>query len=329
MSDQSLSQKLEALDGGTDFTDPNVYATLLGYNDEPQPDATPAPQGETAAPAPAQAEPAAVESNPAPAVAEPKEGEIAGVLTKDGKHLMPYSVVQNLRQTAQTQAERIAELQAALEKANAEKQAQADGTSTADSQAKADAALLQFTEDELADLEAIPAAAKLVKGVQALQAKLNEVQTIAPAAAPAAPAAAPNRDAIQTTIDSMPLLATWQAKGGELWTQAVQMDNDLQSDPQWAGKPMAERFEEVQRRIATDYGFSVPSTPRGNSAPAPQPRSNPQPEAREVMPTLSDFSGGTAGIGDPMAGATVGQMVDKATKTMSVEELRKWVGLSY
>lgn len=329
MSDQTLTQKLEALEGGTDFSDPNLYADLLGYNEAEQPAAAPAPQGDTAAPAPApEAAPAAAESNPAPAVAEPKEGAIAGVLTKDGKHVMPFSVVQNLRQTTHDQAARIAELQTALEQANAEKQAQADGTSTEHSQAQADAALLQFTEEELADLEAIPSAAKLVKSVQALQARITEVQA-APAAAPAAPAVAPNTDDIQSAIDALPLLATWQAKGGELWTKAVRLDSDLQSDPQWAGKPMAERFDEVQRRIASDYGFSVASTSRGNSAPATQPRSNPQPEAREVMPSLSDFSGGPTGIADPMAGASVGQMVDKATSSMSVEDIRKWVGLSY
>ena len=328
MSDQTLTQKLDALEGSADFSDPNLYANLLGYNDESASPPPPAPQGDTAAPAPAPvAAPAATESNPAPAVAEPKEGEIAGVLTKDGKHVMPFSVVQNLRQTTHDQAARIAELQAALEASTAEKQAQADGTSTAQSQAQADAALLQFTEEELADLEAIPAAAKLVKGVQALQAKLTEVQA-APVAAPAAPAPAPDKSAIQADIDSMPLLATWQAKGGELWARAVDMDNALQADPQWSAKTRVERFDEVQRRIATDYGFSVPSTPRGNSAPATQPRPNPQPDAREVLPSLSDFSGGGVAIGDPMAGMTPGQMVDKAS-SMSIEDIRQMVGLSY
>lgn len=330
MSDQDLSQKLEKLDPGADFSDPNLYADLLGYKDEAEPPApAPAQEGETAAPAAPEAAPAAAESNPTPEVDEPKQDEIAGVLTKDGKHLMPYSVVQNLRHTTQTQAQRIAELQTALEKAEAEKQAQAEGTSTAQSQAQADAALLEFTDDELADLEAIPAAAKLVKSVQMLQARLNEAP---PASAPADadPETPPaNRDAIQAAIDAMPLLATWQSKGGELWDKSVQLDVELRSDPQWAGKPMSERFAEVQRRVASDYGFPIPSTPRGNSAPATQPRSTPQPEAREVMPSLSDFSGGPASIGDPMAGASVGQMVDKATSSMSVEEIRKWVGLSH
>jgi len=328
MSDQTLSQALDALDPGADFSDPDLYRKVL-YGDQPEAEAPAAPQGETEKPA--EAAPAAApapESSETPAAAEsPPEPQIAGALTKDGKHVIPYSVVQDLRNTTAQQAQRIAELQAAMERMQNEAKAQSEGTSTAAIQAQAEAAALEFTADELADLEAIPAAAKLVKGFQALQAKLNEIEpAVKPAAQPATPAPN-NAEAVQAAIDTLPMLAKWQAKGGQLWQEAVALDAQLQSDPQWAGKPMAERFAEVQRRVADEYGVPVSTNaPGGSSAPAN--KAAPQEhEARQAMPTLTDFNGSTV-AGDPTTGLTPGQMVDRAMN-LSMEEIRRSVGLSY
>ena len=44
--------------------------------------------------------------------------------------------------------------------------------------------------------------------------------------------------------------------------------------------------------------------------------------------TLTDFNGTAAAVGDPLKGMAVGQMVD-ATNSMSIEEIRRMVGLSY
>jgi hypothetical protein len=321
MSDQTLTQRLEALDGGTDFSDPGLYADLLGYNDQATTEpAAPAPQGENApaAAAPAAAEPAP--SNPAPAVAEPNASEIAGVLTKDGKHLMPFSVVQDLRSTVATRTAENTQLQAEVERLKAEKQALVDGTQPAAPSPESK------TEEEIDAISAdFP---PLGNQLRELRAEISALKAKPePAAAPMAPAVAP-ASPVQPIIDTMPLLVRWQARGGELWEQAVSLDNALKQDPQWAGKPMPERFAEVQRRVANDYGIPIPSAPSAPPAGAHSARPAPQSDAREVLPTLSDFSGGGVAIGDPMAGMTPGQMVDKAA-SMSVEDIRKMVGLSY
>lgn len=319
MSNQTLADKLEDLDPGTDFQDPNVYADLLGYNDESAPEAQ-APQGETEPAAAAPAE--QPQSSPAPAAAEKPEGEIAGALTKDGKHVIPYSVVQDLRTTTATQAARIAELTASIERMQAEVTAKANGTPT-ESTGEAP----QFSAAELDDMADFPVLAKLVQGYRALEAELQSVKATQAAPAAARGPSASDIEATQAAIDTQPLLSKWQAKGGELWAQAVALDTQLQSDPQWAGKPMTERFAEVQRRVANEYGFSVPSASSG-PAPAPKPGSTPTPEAREVLPTLTDFGGGAVAAADPTSGMTRGQMVDRAMN-LSVEEIRKSVGLTY
>lgn len=321
MSDQTLTQRLEALDGGTDFSDPGLYADLLGYNDQATTEpAAPAPQGENA---PAIAAPAAepAPSNPAPAVAEPNVSEIAGALTKDGKHVIPFSVVQDLRTTTATQAAELAQLKAAIAQLEAEKQALADGT-----QAAATQATESKTEEEIDAISAdFP---QLGNQLRELRAEISSLKANPePTHAPVAPAVV-DPTPVQSVIDTMPMLVRWQAKGGELWREAVKRDNELKLDPQWAGKPMPERFAEVQRRVADEYGIPIPSAPSAPPAGAHSARPAPQSEAREVLPTLSDFSGGGVAIGDPMAGMTPGQMVDKAA-SMSVEDIRKMVGLSY
>jgi len=327
MSDQQdLTQKLERIEGA-DFTDPNFYADLLGYNEAP---AAPAvqPQGETAAPAPAtQPAPAAADSTQPPASAEPAPEQIAGALTRDGKHVIPYQVVQDLRTANTAKDQRIAELQAAMERMQQEQQAKDNGTSTDASQAQAQAAALDFSEDELADYEAL-GVGKLVKGYQALRAQLL-APPVAPAVAPPQqPAAEVDKSPLQAAIDTMPLLVRWQAKGGAIWSEAVKVDNELRADPQWAGKPMHERFAEVQRRVADDYGIPIPSAPSAPPAAAQPSRPTTSSEAREVMPSITDFAGGPVAVGDPMQGMSRGQMVD-AMMNLSMEDIRKSVGLSY
>ncbi len=100
----NLAQKLETLDTGTDYSDPNTYAALL-YGDQADEGAAPAPQGETVQPAPAPAAEVKTESSEAPAAAETNANEaVDGVLTRDGKRVIPYDVLAEARKTATTNA---------------------------------------------------------------------------------------------------------------------------------------------------------------------------------------------------------------------------------
>lgn len=327
MTTDNLTQRLEAIDQSADFADPGTYMALLypeeaSQADATQADTTPAPAPAPQAQAPAVAAPAPVESSAPAAPAETKDQPVAGVLTKDGKNYLPFSVLDSTRQRARELAEANDRLQAELK-------ALKEGTSTAESQAAATAAAdaLGLTDEELADIEeSIPAVGKLAKGFKALQQQLQQVQAAAPAPAAAEPAVD-----VQTLIDERPLLAKWQAKGGAIWHEAVALDQQLQADPTWASRPAADRFTEVQRRIAEDFGIPLPSastpTPPAAAPAAPNPAPPPV-QTSTVTPTLTDFNGSPAAVGDPMANLAVGQMVDRAAN-MSVEELRRMVGISY
>lgn len=333
MSDD-LSKTLEAITPETDFSDPNTYEQLL-YGEElktmpvapelaetapadGQPSAEPASEPAPAAPAPA-------ESSAPAGAADGGEQQVDGVSTRDGKHVLPYAVLKDTREALAAEKARATELEAALKRMKDEAAAKEAGTSTQSSEAQAQADANLFTDEELAEMEeGLPAVAKIAKAYRALQQELTSVKAIA--ARPAAPAA-PAVD-VQALIDQRPLLAKWQARGGGLWQDCVALDLQLRDDPQWAGKTAADRFAEVERRIAADLGVTVP----GNTvaAPSPQPtKTTPAaPKEISVAPTLTDLAGTPAGAGGVLQpGMSRGQMVDRAM-AMSVEDIQRMVGVN-
>jgi hypothetical protein len=320
-----LIEKIEQLGEGSDFTDPATYAKLL-YGDEPaQPAAEPAP---AAAPAPQpQGETAPAESSATPAAAETTQPEPApaGVATRDGKHVIPYTVLEQERQQRRDAEKRAAEMQAELQRLK---------EAGATSQQQSAAIESMFSAEELEELaEDAPAVKKLHDAYTALAAKVKADEAAKEAERAARQQAVQDESQdvaaaqANAALASLPLLTKWRDAGGGLWQDAVALDKHLVNDPVWAAKSMTERFAEVQSRIATQYGIPIPGTPAPSPTPTPTPQ-QPKPAA-EVLPTLTDFNGGTVVVGkDPLAGLAPGQMVDKAMD-MDMEALRKLAGLSY
>lgn len=320
-----LIEKIEQLGEGSDFTDPATYAKLL-YGDEPaQPAAEPAP---AAAPAPQpQGETAPAESSATPAAAETTQPEPApaGVATRDGKHVIPYTVLEQERQQRRDAEKRAAEMQAELQRLK---------EAGATSQQQSAAIESMFSAEELEELaEDAPAVKKLHDAYTALAAKVKADEAAKEAERAARQQAVQDESQdvaaaqANAALAPLPLLTKWRDAGGGLWQDAVALDKQLVNDPAWAAKSMAERFAEVQSRIATQYGIPIPGTPAPSPDPTPTPQ-QPKPAA-EVLPTLTDFNGGPVVVGkDPLAGLAPGQMVDKAMD-MDMEALRKLAGLSY
>lgn len=339
MSDKELMSKLDALESGADFTDPSTYTALLYGNGASDEVAAPAqPEGETAAapapeatPAPAPAAPAAESSAP-PAAAEPPKEEpaAAGVATRDGKHVIPYSVLEEARQRALQAEARATAAASELERLKAQ------GATEAQQQTAMEKLL---SEEEMAAIrEDMPAAAEAIDKLQtayaALAAKANA----------AAQAQAENdkqrqqlteeeqrdvaRAQAEEAMRGTPLLRAWRDAGGGLWSEAVAADQALAQQAEWSGKSLAERALHVQNEIARKYGIPVPAAPANPTTPPPAAKPAAPKPAAEVLPTLTDFNGGPVATADPMTGMSKGQMVDTAMG-MSMEEIRRMVGLSY
>lgn len=310
------SQMLERLEGITDFTDPNAFNAL--YEDEAG-TAAEATQGDT----PNTEAPAAevkVESSATPAAAETKADEaVDGVLTKDGKRVIPYDVLAEARKTATTNAQRAAE----LAEANRQLQEQIEALKTGKPADPATQPKGRYSAERIAQVrDDFPEMAEMMESQNALIDQLAEMRT--------APAAAVRQEpdeaaAVQAEIDNLPLLTRWQAKGGPVWAAAVELDQALQTDPVWSAKPQGERFAEVQRRVAEDLGIPTPS-----ATPAP-PAAQTKPPAplAAPAPSISDFNGSSPALpgSAPLDGLAVGQAVDKAM-SMTLEQIQRMVGVN-
>jgi hypothetical protein len=284
----------------------------LGGDGENEAEAKPEPQ--------ATEPPPAKESSPAPPpVAESKpqqEEKPAGVLTKDGKHVIPFEVVETERRRTQELKTKNEQLQAELDRIKAD-------TAIAARKAEEDA-----FEVEVKLIEAdMPDVAKRMRSERQARIELEKkVEALATKTAAPPPPAQPEdadqvRSSVMADMQGLPLLQKWSEKGNALWKEACALDEVLAKDPAWASKPRAERFAEVQRSIAADNGLGLPTA----SAPAPPPTPTP---AKPVT-SLSDL-GGTP----PAAAATavdwetvnVHDQLSKA-QSMSLEDLMRGVGV--
>jgi hypothetical protein len=329
MTTETLTAKLEQLGSEVDYSDPNTYTELLYGQGEGDQTATEQPQGETVqtetAPAEQPAEEVKTESSETPAAAEAEpEVKVDGVLTRDGKHVIPFEVLDQARKTAQTEAQRRAELEKSNQALLAQIEALQKGAQTA-----ADTPTTKgFTKDRIeAAREDFPEMAALMEGQNELLAKLEAAQK---AAAPVVQQPAQANEAettIQNLIDARPLLARWQASGGVLWSEAIRVDDQLKNDPAWASKSVSERFEEAERRVAAQIGVEIP-TQKKAEPPAVQPQKTQVSVKPAPNPSLTDFNGASPVQGEnPLANLPVGKAVDKAM-SMDLADIYRSVGLS-
>lgn len=350
MSDQAsaVNDRIDALPDDVDYSDPSTYAQILGYDkelpqDTPQEQATQGDTDTAAAaategegqqatdPSTAAATAAKDTSSTTPGAGEAKDDDskVDGVLTKDGKRVIPFNVLadtraqlQQLQRLAEAQAREIQELKAGTSSAATSAKTDAAGFSTAD--------LDKLRSDVEADMPEVAALIDYVKGMQQQVESLRASTTTTQAASTTTPATEDGAD-VQALIDERPMLARWQAKGGIAWDAAIQLDKQLMADPTWANKPMAERFDEVQRRVADQLGIELPAS---NATHAAAPAAPKTATARPVavsspMPTLTDLSGSAPATStDPLGGLTQAQMVDKVM-SMDLEDIRRLAGLSY
>lgn len=183
------------------------------------------------------------------------------VLSKDGKHTIPYEVLEHARTKAAVleqenqqlkviQAERD-RLQAALDKHGINLDAdKAEGLS----------------DDEMAALsEDFPSVGKAFNRLIGEINTLKQSQAVAPVN--------DSRSEVQVAFDSIPELVSWKSGDQDRLDYAVAKDAELMADPLWQSKPVRERFLEAVRRTASAFGDVVkPEKPETKQDPTQQPQ---------------------------------------------------------
>lgn len=215
--------------------------------------------------------------------AKPAEGDAAAgvedpsktvVLTRDGKHTLPFEVVQNLRRDLTAEKERsrsleaksaegqaalvrVRELEAQLEAAKANPTTVAD---EAQAGAGADGAL---TKEQIARLEKEYDPA-IVETIKSLNDQIVALSRDVKAGRETREIDEETRAAqtVQDAIDAVPALALAQSQGGPKWAALQAFDVQIRNTDEWKGKSLQERFE----YIAREFNLPTPTPGQGNGA---------------------------------------------------------------
>lgn len=188
------------------------------------------------------------------------------VESRDGKHRIPYKVLENERRTNARLNSELAAAQAQIEQlrkgqvAGEARSTQAEAEEHNDAADKAAAGAL--TDEDFAALEesfpaALVTALKKINGI-AVESRsvVREIETEAERAEAADKHAA--GQSVQDIIDRDPVLTEIQ-QDEEKWQEAVQLDDALMKSKRWAGKSVTERFAEVKRLMGYEPDPAQPS----------------------------------------------------------------------
>lgn len=192
-----------------------------------------------------------------------KEPEAKGVLTRDGKHVIPYEVLE-----AERSGKQRAEQEAALLRGQiAEEKRLVELLTSQIHQAGMKPAPLpeneKISDEKIARIrdmypEIGDAVASLIRKNDYLQSRVQQ---------PAQQAEGHGGEDLSPVLDAMnavPVLKTWQDSDPDRFSVAVSIDGKLRNDSAWKDKPLTERFAEVARR--TQLAFGETSEPPSGKA---------------------------------------------------------------
>ncbi|MGG5932564.1 hypothetical protein ACQSDP_23295 [Salmonella enterica] len=186
---------------------------------------------------------------------EPSQENVKGILTRDGKHVIPYDVLeaertgrQRVEQEAFLLKQQLAEEQRKIDLLTSQiKQAGMTPDPLPENARISDEQIAKIREDypEMAN-----ALTLMARKYDYLQAQIQAQQT----------QQAPQNDPATLALNATPDLVDWQRSDPDKFAIAVHLDEKLQNDPAWKDKPLTERFAEVARRTRAAYG-EAPSHP--------------------------------------------------------------------
>lgn len=190
------------------------------------------------------------------------EGEESGpILSKDGKHTIPYAVLATERERRQA-AERIKQdLEARiseLEKRMVSAQAGTPQTPESESETPVD---LMAEEDITAMVADFPALEKIIGYTKTLEKKVKTFEDRFKSiedqeAERAARQQAESRASVQAEVDANPHLRYWQQHDPERWQAALEADSRLSEVPANKALSLAERFEKAVAMVDLVMGPS-------------------------------------------------------------------------
>lgn len=257
------------------------------------------------------------------------EEDADGVATKDGKHIIPFSVLKSARERAE-RAEQLAKEAEDRVKQLTEQLERQGSNNTNEGVNNGESARTGDNLDDLSadDLELLksdfPTVFKAIETAMAKVAKLeakfkpvedtvqeqqnHEAETV--------------KHSVQEAIDSVPKLAHIQATDQEAFALAKKFDAQLRELPFWQDKPLSERFHKVAEMVEDAMGIEI-KVPTTNKSPsisadelgkAARAKASQATKSAGVPTSLSQFPAGAPAAVDEMQALeqlTTLQMADK------------------
>jgi hypothetical protein len=220
-----------------------------------------------------------------------------GIASKNGKHIIPYDVLETERQQKIEAQRRADELQAEIERLK---------NNPTGSTTQADLPVFNsMTEEQLAELkEFFPDQYEAIVAQQAAALAANAVIAEARGklstyeqqeAARRAEQAREAGKAAQAEIDNNPMLSFWQRNSPEIFAYCCKADDDLREDPETASLSITERFARVANMAAAKYGNPVQQQDSGKQEEAKvDKKTEAKPDKPMPFYSLSDIPGGEA-----------------------------------
>lgn len=300
-----------------DWNDENAIADHLGFGgDEP----TETPDDDADAKAKAADDAGKAEAGEdtaaAPAGDDEQPTKIDGVLTRDGKHVMPYSTVETARNEATEWKRRAEEAERQVKEFEAAK-AKIKDTTSGDEQDEAlkqleedyPPELLQFVKDARQEARDAKSRAEKLEADRKAEIDARENQSKQDQADQAA---AEHAQAIEQTQ----LLAKLEKRGGPMWDEAVAISDARLKAFKQAGKTetRAEHYKAVEQELRETFGLAEPSADKPKDKPLPDGDTDPPSSLSTipggVPPATTESEAFTAM--DPMrATATLANMTPK------------------
>ena len=304
-----ITALLDNPDGAeVNMDDPKVLAAINALSGDTGDEA------EEGAPAPdTTQEPAATQQASEPAKADEPAKVI---LSKDGKHQIPFDVLEQSRaneEAAIAAAKQLAAVVQALEGEIARGKAAPEGETKPPQvhplREKLDAARAAAEKlgEEYPDLA--PAQKALLESIttmgESLFGELRRQREITDrleqhASQTVQERASAQKETAKDALSQVPALVVWQAKNPELFKLASTFDDTLKADKAWQGKPMAERFQKAVEMVVAVRGPSVldgitpVQTQQGSKPKEAVATAQERIAAALGIASLSDLPGGTA-----------------------------------
>lgn len=195
------------------------------------------------------------------AVAAESDDKPQGILGKDGKHVIPYAVLEAARAETRRLAEGNQQTATELEQTKRQLQLLTQQVNQAGLTPAELPENSQITPEQLA---AIRRDFPDLAGVfETMAQKIEYLQQGTPSNQPVPVGQQENPVAV--ALKATPDLDKWQTADPDRFELAVHIDDKLKNDPAWKDKPLTERFSEVVKRTKAAYGEaadeSQPSTP--------------------------------------------------------------------